>query len=91
MKGTAGMKAYTDYPFMELGDKPHQEAPIRCVTVLNYDGNKYCEVAIEVPCGATYKKVILELKAGYLYKSPGRLGEVEQINTKEIVDVCTNI
>ena len=65
------MKAWTDYPFTELGDIAYQQAPIREVKVIDYDGDKYCTVIVED------RK--LDVKAGYLYKSPGRLGEVENI------------
>ena len=64
--------AYTDYPFTELGDIPNTEAPIRKCVVIGYDGNKYCRIAIEGR--------VTEVKAGYLYKEPGRCGEVETID-----------
>jgi hypothetical protein len=70
------MKAFTDYPFEFLGDEPRQLAPIREVTVLSYDGDKYAE--IEVDGHRT------SVKAGYLYVTPGRLGEVEAIITSEL-------
>lgn len=59
------MRAWTDYPIVELGDTPNQEAPIREVTVLGWDGNKYAEVEVE--------EVRTSFKAGYLYRRPGRL------------------
>lgn len=71
------MVAYTDYPITELGDIAGKIAPIRKCDVLFYDGDKYCQVEVE-----TIKK---EIKAGYLYQSPGRLGEVKVINTEEII------
>lgn len=70
------MKAWTDYPFIELGDISNQQAPIREVTVMAYDGDKYCAVIVEGR--------VLDVKAGYLYKSPGRLGKVESIDTDAI-------
>ena len=66
------MKAYTDYPFSQLGDIPYEEAPIRECTVLSYDSNKYCIIQI----GHTK----LSVKAGYLYKEPGRLLQVPTID-----------
>lgn len=66
------MDAYTDYPFTFLGDEPHQKAPIRECRVIDYDGNKYCRIIVE--------GIETEVKSGYLYKAPGRCGEVERIN-----------
>ena len=58
------MKAWTDYPIVELGDAPHVEAPIREVEILSYDGDKYCRVLVD--------GVEKSIKAGYLYRAPGR-------------------
>lgn len=58
------MKAFTDYPFTELGDEAYKLAPVREVEVVSYDGNKYCKIIVEgVEC---------EVKAGYLYKNNAR-------------------
>lgn len=65
------MKAWTDYPFAELGDTPGREAPVREITVLSYDSDKYCRVLVG--------GVETEIKAGYVYSSPGRYGEVEVV------------
>lgn len=56
------MKAYTDYPFVELGDEPYKEAPVRQVEIVSYDFNKYCYVRTEGYDG------LLEVKTGYLHK-----------------------
>ncbi len=61
------LKAFTDYPIVELGDTPGEQAPIRSVDVLSYDKNKYCRVIIE--------GVITHIKAGYLYTRKGRCGD----------------
>lgn len=66
------MKAYTDYPITELGDKPNTVSPVRLVNVISYDGDKYCKVEVE--------GVKKEIKSGYLYAKKGRLGEVPNIN-----------
>jgi hypothetical protein len=58
------MKAWTDYPILALGDKPHQEAPVREVEVLAYDGDKYCRVWVD--------GVEESIKSGYLYQLPAR-------------------
>lgn len=65
------MKAWTDYPFTELGDIAHQQAPIREVRVISYDGNKYCRIVV----GGLES----EVKLGYLYKKPGRCGEAPKL------------
>ena len=58
------MQAWTDYPIVSLGDRPHSEAPVREVEVLSYDGDKYCRVMVE--------GVEESIKAGYIYQLPGR-------------------
>lgn len=73
------MKAYTDYPFTELGDIAREQAPIRQCTVISYDGDKYCKIVVG--------KLITEVKAGYLYKEPGRCGAVECIDVNVLVEV----
>ena len=70
------MKAFTDYPFIELGDIPGKQAPIRSCVVTGYDGDKYCKICVG--------KLETEVKAGYLYKTAGRFGEVECINVGEL-------
>lgn len=62
------MKAFTDYPFKELGDPEFILAPIREVEVLSYDGDKYCNIIIN--------GVHLSVKACYLYAQPGRVGTI---------------
>lgn len=63
------MKAWTDYPIVELGDTPGQAAPIRECKALGYDGDKYVSVGVG--------GIETSFEAGYLYKEPGRCGEVE--------------
>ena len=58
------MKAWTDYPIVELGDKPYVNAPIWEVEVLSYDGDKYCCVLVD--------GIEKSIKAGYIYREPGR-------------------
>lgn len=65
------MKAYTDYPFIALGDEEGEEASVRECEILSYDGDKYCTVLV----GGEY----CEVKSCYLYSASGRLGEVPQI------------
>ena len=65
------MIAYTDYPFLELGDKEYdRNAPISAVELICYDGDKYVGVKFE-------GKLLHEsVKTGYLYTIWGRYGEV---------------
>ncbi len=70
------MKAYTDYPFVWLGDKEYEKAPIREIEVVSYDGDKYCRIIVEG------KET--SIKAGYIYLRYGRLGEVKQINAYKL-------
>lgn len=58
------VQAWTDYPFVQLGDVPGRPAPIRCVVVTGYDGDKYATV--NLPDGQT-----TEIKAAYLHATPG--------------------
>lgn len=74
MTKTYSLTAYTDYPIERLGDTPGQLAPIRKIKVIAYDGDKYCIV-----------KVIAdnhhdEIKAGYIYSKPGRVGHTPSID-----------
>jgi hypothetical protein len=66
------MKAWTDYPFPELGDMPGMQAPVRECRVLTYDWNKYCLIEI----GGEE----LTVKLCYVYRKPGRCGEVRAID-----------
>lgn len=74
------MKAYTDYPILELGDISGEEAPIREVKILYYDQDKRCKVLVE--------GVEEEIKTGYLYTKPVRCDEAYEkdliINTQYI-------
>lgn len=66
------LKAWTDYPIVELGDEPGKIAPVRECTPVHYDGNKYVKVVVQGQ--------LVEFKAGYLYTKAGRLGEVPTLN-----------
>ena len=70
------MKAYTDYPFTWLGDLQGQEAPVREIEVLSYDGDKYCKIRV---CGQED-----EIKAGYIYQSEGRYGKVPKFKERQL-------
>lgn len=66
---TVGKQYWTDYPFKELGDTPHKEAPIREVILLSYDGDKYCKVLVKD------NRMVhdFEIKIGYVYTEKRRL------------------
>ena len=64
-------KGYTDYPIQALGDAPHECAPVRSVVAIGFDQNKY--VTVEVA------GIITQIKAGYIYRRPGRCGEVPPV------------
>jgi hypothetical protein len=63
------INAFTDYPFVELGDKAYDIARIRRCKVIAYDRDKYVAVMIG--------RKILHVKAGYVYKTYGRCGNVQ--------------
>ncbi len=71
--------AYTDYPMFHLDDKSGELAPIREVEVISYDGDKYCVVRVKEDGS------IFNLKSGYLYNEPVRLGEGTQFNRHSVV------
>ena len=70
------MTFWTDYPISELGDVPHQKAPVRECEVLSYDGDKYVRVKVG--------GIITSFKAGYIYERPGRSGEVPTLSRKSL-------
>jgi len=70
------MRAWTDYPIAELGDAPYVEAPVRECEILSYDGNKYCKILVA--------GVRVEVKAGYLYSKPGRLGKTPKVRVRTL-------
>lgn len=65
-KGKLLGQFWTDYPFVELGDTPHQRAPIRRCEPLSRDGDKYAWIRVD--------GVEVHIKAGYIYTLPGRSG-----------------
>jgi len=71
---------WTDYPFAHLGDKAGEEAPIRKVPIQSWLDENVPRVLIDADRKGTHLSCI---KAGYVYRSPGRCGEVAPI-TKEM-------
>lgn len=78
MKKVAHITCWTDYPFVELGDEPYKQAPIRHVKVVAYDGDKYATVTFED------RGDFLSVKIGYLYSKRGRCGQVKKVNRRKI-------
>jgi hypothetical protein len=70
------MKAWTDYPIVQLGDIEDELAPVRECKVLSYDGDKYCEVEVG--------GVKTMFKAAYIYEREGRLGSVPRITNRRL-------
>lgn len=66
------LHAHTDYPIAELGDIPNVEAPVRECEVLTWNRDKYVDVRVD--------GVLANIKRGYVYSQPGRLGEVPQVS-----------
>jgi len=66
---------YTDYPFVELGDTPGEEAPIREVIPTSWDDNKYCDVVVD--------GISSNIKRGYIYTERGRCGDVPMFDPEE--------
>ncbi len=56
--------AYTDYPFLSLGDEAYKLAPVREIKILSYDGNKYVKIIVE--------GIEEEIKSGYIYTNAER-------------------
>ena len=72
---------YTDYPFRELGDKPYAEAPVREISLIGYDADKYVDILVE--------GMILSVKYGYIYMEPKRAGETPACTLADIkLAVC---
>jgi hypothetical protein len=92
MKKVDKITGWTDYPFIDLGDEPGKEAPIRRVRVMDYDGDKYVTVGfigLEPKVG---HKVIFDPKVfthrHYVphyddYKGKGRHWEVIELCEEE--------
>lgn len=70
--GQSMLKAWTDYPIQQLGDQIGEQAPIREIVPIKYDGDKYVKVLVEGH--------LIEIKSGYIFTMPGRLGEVPVLN-----------
>lgn len=68
------MIAYTDYPLYP--NERGKLARVRTVKVISYDGDKYVTI--------THDGESFEIKAGYLYSKPGRLGEVPVIDLSNL-------
>lgn len=77
------MKAWTDYPVVELGDHGGVKAPVRECLILSYDGNKYCQVMVG---GAE-----AHIKHCYLYSRPGRCGDVSVVSVRKLESLNSSL
>lgn len=88
------IKAYTDYPIIELNNSNNKQNLTKEVEVLCYDGNKYCLIKInslikEIKPGYLYKdtrinRLIKEIKAGYLYKDIKLTKNISNFKLKQL-------
>lgn len=80
---TLAVQAWTDYPFIEMGDKAGEKAPVRKCWVLAYDDGSYSyvNVCVETAEGGTLYSTV---KRGYVYRQPGRCGEVKILSRWKI-------
>jgi hypothetical protein len=74
----ARLEGWTDYPVRKGGDLPHRPAPIRRVIILCYNRNACCAVRVEGVAA------VQEIKAHYLYRTPGRYGKAATFSRAEL-------
>lgn len=87
MKQVSKFTCWTDYPFTELGDVAYQPAPVRRVTVVGYDGDKYAKVKVV----EGDKEIVTEVKSGYLYTLPVRYKQAIFVNRRKLERMTTAI
>jgi hypothetical protein len=61
------VRAWTNYPINELGDRPGKIAPVRLVDALSFHRDKYCRMRVDSVVGL--------VKRCYLYRPRGRCGQ----------------
>ena len=76
--------AWTDHPFSLLGDREQDLAPVREVEVISYDGDKRCVIRVHGHDGSYFTA---EIKSGYIYRRPGRIGKVPGITKEQLASV----
>ena len=81
------MKAWTDYPFTQLGDVAGEIAPVREIDVVEYDNDKYCVIRLTAEDGSLLTS---EIKSGYIYQEPGRFGDVPGITKEQLAGLVPN-
>jgi hypothetical protein len=70
------MKAYTDYPIIELNNSNHKQNLTKEVEIISYDGNKYCLIKIN--------NFIKEIKAGHLYQDIKLTKNISDFKLKQL-------
>lgn len=87
MKQVSKFTCWTDYSFAELGDVPYQPAPVRHVTVVGYDGDKYAKVKVV----EGDKEIVTKVKSGYLYTRPVRYNQAIFVNRRKLERMTTAV
>lgn len=75
---------YTDYPIGYFGDVRGAPAPIRRVRVIAYDRDKYVEIVFLDEKRLPNYPAFTTIKAGYVYRKPGRVTEVRPVPIKQL-------
>lgn len=70
---------YTDYPIVELGDKHGEQAPIRRITIIQFEGDKYVDIIVE--------GITTSIKFGYIYRQEKLPGKVPSFCAATIEDI----
>ena len=82
------MKAWTDYPFTQLGDTAGKIAPVREIEALEFDDNKYLLIGVWGDAGEYFTT---EIKAGYVYQQAGRFGDVPRLTDDQLAALVPNV
>ena len=82
--------AYTDYPihniYDDINDTDDFLAPIRKITILTYDRNKYCDVLVFfTDSDGDERATVTSIKAGYCYKNEARYDEGIPFSYDELI------
>jgi hypothetical protein len=90
MSKTEMISAYTDYPihniYDDINDTDPVLAPIRKITILTYDRDKYCDVLVFfTDTDGDPRAMVTEIKAGYCYKNEARLDEAVLFSHDELI------
>ena len=76
------MKAWTDHPFIRLGDMLGKKAPVREIEVLYCNKYKFCRIRVFGSFD--------EINAKYIYQREGRRGTVPPITQRQVIMLSYN-